>query len=329
MKKLTELLALNKQDGQFGIEIEVEGRNLITLNDQYWTTEQDNSLRNGLEYVLTKPVKLINVKKLLNYLKKKLDVNKAELDFSFRTSVHVHVNVQDLTYNQILNMIYTYLLIEAPLMNFCGDSRKGNRFCLRIEDAEGMVDSLITMFEEGERGLNNIPRDRMRYAAINVEALGKYGSIEFRAMQGCMDVNRITNWCHILNKIKSFAIKFDNPSDIFNFYTKEEGETFFNAVLEEEAQDLFTKDTVKDIQRNFSLTLDLPFAYSKNIKKEVQPVVVKKPVYDVFAAMMAAEVPRKIVARARIVAEQEEYVPPVRGIRKLVIKKDNQPVGAW
>lgn len=313
MKKLMELLALNKQDGTFGIEIEVEGKRLPQINDQYWTTEQDASLRNGLEYVLTKPVKLQYVKKLLAYLKKKMDVNEAALDFSFRTSVHVHVNVQDLTYNQILNMIYTYLLIEAPLMDFCGDSRKGNRFCLRLEDAEGMVDCLTEMFESGEQGLRLIPHDRMRYAAINIEALGKYGSIEFRALQGNMDGERITKWCHILNKIKSFAIKYENPSEIFNFYTKEEGEVFFNTVFEEEAKDLFTNETVRSIQRNFSLTLDLPFAFAKTMKKKEAPVErkIRPDFWDELAKV-------KVIP---------PIVGPIPRVRKLMIKNQEFLLG--
>jgi len=275
MKKLTELLNLDRQDGTFGIEIEVEGRNLLNIQDNYWVSEADNSLRNGIEYVMKKPVKLQYVKKLLAYLKKKLEANQSVLEFSFRTSVHVHVNVQDLTYNQILNMIYTYLLIEAPLMDFCGESRKGNRFCLRIEDAEGMVEMLRELFRMGEGGLRRIPRDNMRYAAINIEALSKYGSLEFRALQGNLDVDRITTWCKILNKIKEFAIKFDNPSDIFTFYTQKEADAFFYSVLEEEAKDLYSQETTRSIQRNFSLTLDLPFAYTEGKNRDI-PIAIAK-----------------------------------------------------
>jgi len=272
MNKLSDILALPKQKGDFGIEIEVEGRNLPEVDTPYWKTEPDGSLRNGKEYIFKRPYLLKTVPALLRALNKQFEQAEAKLEFSFRTSVHVHMNMQELSYHQVLNTIYTYLLLEAPLMEFCGESRKGNRFCLRMEDAEGLVGELQHLFSTGEYGLHKIGRDRVRYASINIEALKKYGSLEFRALAGTADVDRITTWCTALSNIRDFACTHNSPSDIFNLFADIEAEAFQQLVLKGVAPAFEYPGMVKDIQRSFSLAIDLPFAYaqSEELKKTLK-----------------------------------------------------------
>ena len=139
--KLKEYLKAASIDGDFGIEIEVEGENLPTIRSNNWHTEKDGSLRGeSNEYIITKPIKIDEVREAIEYLNKRLD--KSVLNFSFRTSVHIHMNMLECTHEEILNTVYTYLLIEEPLIKFCGKERKANRFCLRLQDADGIIDTL-------------------------------------------------------------------------------------------------------------------------------------------------------------------------------------------
>lgn len=278
MKKLLEFLALKQTDGDFGVEIEVEGDRLPAVFSDGWKTEVDNSLRGGQEYIFAGPCKLEDVRTRLLYLHNEFQKNEARPKFSFRTSVHVHLNVQDLTYNQLLNVIYTYLLIEEPLMNLCGEERKGNRFCLRLADAEGMIETLSKMFSGGEGAINKIQNNKMRYAAINVEALGKYGSLEFRAMKGNMDTDKIVMWCNSLMNIREFAKKFAGPTEIYNLYIAEEAGNFFNTVLGNCAKNFEYPELVHDIQRNFSLSIDLPFAFARKKEAKKEDVWMAAPV---------------------------------------------------
>ena len=152
-------------------------------------------------------------------------------------------------------------------MNFCGEERKGNRFCLRLEDAEGAMDFLNHIFSSGERSLKEIGQDQVRYAAINIEALRKYGSLEFRAMQGTVDVERITTWCTALYNIREFAMSQESPAAIFNMFAKLEAQAFSEKVLKEVTPVFVYPEMVKEIQRSFSLAIDLPFAYSASAGK--------------------------------------------------------------
>lgn len=304
MRKLSDILALIKTTGDFGIEIEVEGENLPNVDNVHWKTEPDGSLRDGKEYIFKKPRLLKDIPAMLRVLNKKFEDAEAKPDFSFRTSVHVHMNVQELSYQQILNTIYTYLLLESPLMNYCGANRLGNRFCLRLEDAEGSLEVLRKLFSRGENSLEDIPRDYVRYAAINIEAMSKYGSLEFRAMQGTMDVERITTWCKALYNIREFAMSQDNPADIYNIFAKIEAQAFSDTVLKDVAPAFVFPDMVREIQRSFSLSLDLPFAYAASIEKKpaikvrvTNPMKIFPPMPPDFGAMVGIE-----AAYARILA---------------------------
>ena len=93
MTKLFETLGLlAPRNGDFGIEIEVEGQDLPNHRTKFWDTVEDGSLRNGLEYVINGAISHKDVVPALEELQKAFDDEESELSFSFRTSVHVHMN---------------------------------------------------------------------------------------------------------------------------------------------------------------------------------------------------------------------------------------------
>lgn len=274
MEKLCNLLGRDKPvDGDVGLEIEAEGAGMEVMESRVWKSDDDGSLRGVFpdsrhEFILKKPIKWANVPAALDEL---VEAQKdAKFKFSFRTSVHVHVNAQDLTYVQLLNLIYTYVLLEQPLIDFCGDSRKANRFCLRLRDADGLIGELSNVFQDQTR-LVNVPRDTMRYASINLEAFRKYGSIEFRAMRGTMDTKVILRWVNMLRRLKDYAIMAESPMKIHECLRDIGAEAFMNGVMGEYAEGLKLDGMVE----NYSLSLDLPYVYAAQAAK---PVVEKRVV---------------------------------------------------
>lgn len=289
MTKLFKLLGLNKPVvGDFGIEIECEGKNIAPINSKTWGSEADGSLRGNYpetacEFVLKKPILFKDVEQALDELIGH-EIN-AEFNFSFRTSVHIHVNVQELTSTQLLNLIYTYLLIEQPLVNYCGDGRKGNRFCLRLRDAEGMIEVLSNLFRQGGDGLRYIPADHMRYASINLEAFKKYGSIEFRAMRGTMDKAIILPWVQMLNSIKQYALEMKTPKDIHEEFRAYGSVGFLNKVLgQENSQRVMTPNAEREMNESYSLSIDLPYSYVEPVENEG----LEAPAVNDLAAMIRA-----------------------------------------
>ena len=279
MKKLYQLL--NKKEpiaGDVGIEIECEGKNLKEVFEGGWKSENDGSLRgrypeSAIEYVLDKPIKVGDVHKKVSFLAEQLEG--AKLDFSFRTSVHVHVNVQDLTEAEVCNMAYIYLLLEEPLTNFCGRDRKGNRFCLRVVDAEHVVSVIRTMCEKGVKTALQFDENAIRYGAINLASMCKYGSIEFRAMRGNMDADTINIWANSLIAIRRYAQQHKSPQSVREEFEKIGPAKFIKKVLGDYAVYFDYPRVVKEMQRSYSLTIEIPYSYKEVVEED-------KPVDDVL-----------------------------------------------
>lgn len=269
MKKLRELLGLRRLDGSVGIEIEVEGENLRMIDSPTWKTEDDGSLRGSYpeqrsEYVLKRPIAIRNVRESVDELVE--HQKDAELKFSFRCSVHVHINVSELTESQFLAFLYLSILLEEPLMNFCGEGRKANRFCLRIADAEGYLEDLIPVFQHGHAALARINPNNLRYAAINIASVPKYGSLEFRGMRGTLDPNLITTWAQTLYRLREIAKKLGDPQAVHDMFISMDNKAFAVKCLGKSADQFDVDNSDNSMNRSFSLSIDLPHQFNKFIE---------------------------------------------------------------
>lgn len=303
MKKIRDSFDLIKANGQFGIEVEVEGEGLVPMvysKECPWKTEQDGSLR-GLfpdqccEYVLAKPIPFGRVKPALEVLKANLDLAK-RVKFSFRTSVHVHYNVQEFTHEQVMALIYAYTLLESSFMKFCGEERINNRFCLRVRDAEGIIPILTEAFSKDLNNLMDLDENRARYSALNVCSLRKYGSIEFRGMQGTADIERLMTWINAIHNLGEYAIQAGNPTTVYNeFVDSRTKKDFFKKVLPDVWESIYNGELDKEVDLSFSLSIDLPFAFAAAQKK-----VPAKPIGfpEQFVQMKAVEaIPQQPIRR--------------------------------
>lgn len=287
MEKLQKLLDLPKVDGDFGVEIECEGADLVPVDDGGWESKADGSLRgvfprSAIEWVFAKPLSLDKSITALNYLVRKQKQGNAKPLFSFRTSTHVHINMQQANEDQLCAMIYTYCLIEELLVNFAGPSRKANRFCLSINDGEGVLDYFMHVFRIGAPALR-VNENEVRYAALNIASLRKFGSLEVRLMRGTMDLEVMTTWLCSLSTLRDFAFRMGDPRTVHDAFVTMGPQAFIEEVFPETHEELCYKGWMDDVQRNFSITLELAYAFvsceeraAKN-KVEFNEIVGKKP----------------------------------------------------
>lgn len=224
----------DKVEGEIGLEIECEGMNLFTAPISWWITHPDGSLRaykehQPIEYVLRKPVSREDVPKALDYLAKKLKQAGSHIHESHRTSVHVHVNCQDLTIKQIYQYWCMYTVFEEILVAFSGPDRPGNLFCLSSKQAEYQ----IKVLEDSIRTENfqELFSDNLRYTSCNTASLGKFGSLEFRSMRGTVDQDLIQMWVDLLLILKDKALEYDNPREIVEDFQSLNSEGFLNKVF--------------------------------------------------------------------------------------------------
>lgn len=185
-----------------GLELEIEGENLPQrIADPAWTVKTDGSLRNGLEYVFSKPLGSVSTKAALESLGASIQAAGASLNYSFRTSTHVHVNVSNMELDVVKAMAVLFCLFEDEYINFCSRGRKANRFCLGIKDADGVVENLRKFLVMGR-----VPdRDRGKYSAMNLCTLNQFGTLEFRTLEGTNNWDRIFTWVRALLALRKAA----------------------------------------------------------------------------------------------------------------------------
>lgn len=182
-----------------GIEVEVENITKYFVPEYYWTAKEDGSLRNhGVEYTSI-PLRGHQVPHALTYLQKRMQDVDLKPDYSPRTSIHVHLNVRDMTWNQIKSLVLLYAIFERHFFNIAGTKREQSIFCVPLYKTN-QLSSLNT--------LETSVVHWFKYSAINLATvLGgndvpKYGTIEFRHLYGTGDKQIILNWINNIMKLR-------------------------------------------------------------------------------------------------------------------------------
>jgi hypothetical protein len=183
-----------------GIEIEVE--NMQQANpghdiNRVWNIVQDGSLRNnGLEFT-TKPIPASAAPVALEYLLKQY--LSQECCFSPRTSVHVHLNVQNLQQAQVLDYLLLYVVFEQLFYKFVGKGRQKNIYCVPLSDSN----LLANLVDYGETRRSQWSK----YTGLNTLPVGEYGTIEWRHMHGTTDVAKLSVWINLITKLKEYVVR--------------------------------------------------------------------------------------------------------------------------
>lgn len=193
-----EIAPLVHEDCEIGIEIEVENLDGKAIPYAMWQTKPDGSLRNnGLEFV-SHPLKGKRIHFALNQF---FDYLCKGAHFSPRTSIHIHVNVLNLTQHQIAGMLMAYVVVEKLMYKFAGGDRDKNNFCVPM--GEVYVPNLLKIFITEPLVLPNYENNR--YLGLNIDAIRKFGTLEFRHLGGTKDKTRIVQWINLVLSLKKFA----------------------------------------------------------------------------------------------------------------------------
>lgn len=260
--------------GEVGIEVEVEGTNLPTdipknSSKKFWKATPDGSLRGeAIEFVLRQPIDREEVAVAIDQLYSGL--KKSTVIDSGRAGVHVHINVREMTTVQMFTFALLYLILEKPLVDFCGKGRAGNLFCLRVVDAEYLSYVLLSAIKQGRYNL--LSSSELRYASINFNALGKYGSLEFRAMRSPVSEEILNQWVKILLTIKDSSLKFLNPEDMLTGVSGLGGEDFVRNILGDCLPVFGDVDWNTEVISGIRTIQPLVKALSKSAEKKSKPI---------------------------------------------------------
>jgi hypothetical protein len=213
-----------------GVEIEIEGaspREMRTHEDNgmpYWTTHNDASLRNGVEYVLSTAMMGKTLKEAIHYWFRTFKT----YDDNPRTSIHVHINMlqDDESLEGLRNMIVLYYMYEDALFAIADETRKWNGYCNPFEDDPPAILTAVMQhddpkkiagyFTEQQRGRQEMGE---RYYGLNLLALGRFGTLEFRHMPMVRDEQRLFDWIKLIMELKMAGNRMANegvtPAEVF------------------------------------------------------------------------------------------------------------------
>lgn len=183
-----------------GVEIEVE--NTVDIKPQGWIVERDGSLRGDTarEYKSKFPCTCLDAFERLDDIYSRINAvrekkGKGMFDFNERTSIHVHVDVRDLSINQAKSAIKLYMIFEKSFFDLVGRERLHNIFCIPVSES------------------NVFNRNRGRewwqqwdkYCALNAQPVAGFGTLEFRQMMGNDNVRLIKSWVLLLASLVEYA----------------------------------------------------------------------------------------------------------------------------
>lgn len=210
----------------------------------YWKQEKDDSLRgSSMEFVLREPLFGEDLTDALKWFCQWASENNFESNY--RTGMHVHIDVRNLEANQLVSLLVYYALFEPVLFKWVGDGREGSIFCMPFYKAEGAIEDVIKAFKTPTK-MKDYAAKIDRYAGLNLNALSKYGSVEWRHLQTTFDYDRVLKWVNIAQSFKRYAKNRPlNPQELLAELSKLGAHEMFFNIVGEKGADLWTVESEK------------------------------------------------------------------------------------
>lgn len=181
----------------FGIECEIESLKNVRKIPDTFQVHDDGSLRNNGKEFVTVPMGLKeNVEAFKNLHASLVFVDKA-VAFSSRTSIHVHMNCQNLDEKVVRKAVLFYALFEETFFALVDPSRRNNIHCVALTDTP-----LVDIYRAS---LSSMRQSWSKYTALNLLPLGSLGTIEFRHMHGHDDPRLLEEWLTCLERLMVLA----------------------------------------------------------------------------------------------------------------------------
>ena len=203
-----------------GIELEAESvfselPNLLSMAG--WTTDRDGSLRNdGREFVLTSPLSGSSLTRAIHTLfEMQKPEHRSPLTYTVnpRAGTHVHINWTDNTVGSAAAMIALMYIIEPLVYGWADEDRAWCSYCNPLSDIPSeIINKLLrTEDEDGEWIMREIEDEVLgRYHGLNIVALAKYGSLEFRYFPSTTNQADMVKWVKFVQLAKLCALNYQD-----------------------------------------------------------------------------------------------------------------------
>lgn len=207
-----------------GVEVELENVSEEQSDSmrgfEHWSTTTDGSLRNGIELISDVMLGADAEAAIDEVFSVITDRN-----VTWRTGLHVHVDVRDKTAKELHSICSLYAVLERAMFAVEGNNRHTSRFCVPWYTQPTQISMIAKACIDDEVGDLSDNANRMgKYSAVNLNPISRQGSIEFRQALMNADKEHVIKWILLCQSIVENAstltssdilmkISSDGPTD--------------------------------------------------------------------------------------------------------------------
>lgn len=209
-----DIFHMKPVEGEFGIELEIEGTNLPD-NARGWVVKPETSLRGeAYEYVIAGAVPFEGIKPRMNFLHEMFKARKSEVKPSERCSTHIHLNMQRKSFRTYFGFVILFTMLEPLILKLCGEARNGNLFCMSSFECGGLAQVLGRQAHalSQAKHIETYWAGRGKYASLNIDPISSLGTVEARCFPLSVDVEDIQKWTMWMKTILEIAESWEDES---------------------------------------------------------------------------------------------------------------------
>lgn len=178
---------------------------------EFWTMKTDGSLRGNAREYVSQPIMGSDIIAACEMINKQVARHSKHITFGVRTSVHVHVDVRDIDVAQLQSILYTHILFERFILEQLFPTRKDNVFCIPIhaeQSYQSSIKKIMSVLSNSDEyepvtDANKAIRQALssikgRYTGLNLLAINKYATLEFRHSKGTAKAKEIIDWINFI-----------------------------------------------------------------------------------------------------------------------------------
>lgn len=222
---------IKQSNRNFGIELEFIGLksifdkllDVLNNNNNNWILTIDGTFIDEIDnktygmFELISPI-LDDINKID---KKVLQLHDLYVETNIKTGFHVHIDANDLTEEQIINVIISWLNVETYMDQFIAPTRRNlfNKYCqplnMYIKNDRKYISDILNFKIE-----HHIKFTKLNIIELNIFCKNKH--FEFRSHEGTLNIYIIKLWTEFLRKFvdisKDTIIDNDNVDDLLREY---------------------------------------------------------------------------------------------------------------
>lgn len=160
---------------------------------------------------------------------------------TYRTSLHVHLDMQDARFPEdIENLGAVYCICEPLIYKFIGNQRFACNYCTpwfshpqSFEEFFSLIRKTQTLPMPAKKNYL-VQGKEHKYTGLNFFSLGDFGTVEWRQAPVTMQRDKILLWLNIIMLIKDYAMKeVQSPTQLVDKACRYGPDWFFSAVFKD------------------------------------------------------------------------------------------------